>query len=349
MKLFFYILQKLIKTKNIYYPDDIENGYKMFDKTNYHNDFAIISLYIYLLINDIYFFCKNESNSLAKAKLRGITKIMNNIFICNELKEEIVTIYSKSQKIYLQLYSSIFVRPKYPFIVTDDLLLNPIDVNNYSINTHIIIQDSKKYAFNIQDLCNIIESALGNASMFFPEPLRPKNPYNNNVFSDCDLYNIYFKMKYSTRKISTLFHLYFLDNFDNNKFLINNELYLRDNAIKRFVYKSPSNVLVPSILHMLNSNFYTRNLEIHENFPENLLVSIFQPFLYYYFIIMYYLKTTEKYNNYYDTLGYKLKEFYLFNPSFGRQIINLETNKKKKIIKKEYNYNTKHISFHNIK
>jgi hypothetical protein len=352
MKIFFYILQKIIKVNTIYYPDDNKNSYKMFDKTNYHDNFKNESIYIYLLINDIHFHYNNnlENNSNAKIKLYSLNKFLNNIFISHNLKETLLNIFSKAQKIYLSLYKLLncYKLTKYPFIVTNDLMLNPLDMNNKLNNIHIIIQNKRKYAFSINDLINVIESSIGNSVMFFPEPLTPKNPYNNSLFTNCELYNIYFKMKYSTTKISTLFHLYFLENFNNNNFLMNNEFYLKDYALKQFVYKSPTNILIPSIKHMLHSNNYTSKLIIHENFPNDLLVSIFQPFLYYYFIINYYIKNSEKYNNYYFTLQCKLKEFYNFNPSFGRQIIVYSKNKRNKIIKKDYTYNSKHISFHNI-
>jgi hypothetical protein len=350
MKLFFYILQKLIKTNNIYYPDDNLNCYKMFTKTNYHDDFLNESIYIYLLINDIYNYNNtNLNNLLAKSKLYSLNKFLNNIFISNELKERIFTIYSKAQKIYFNMFRfmNCYKQKKYSFIVTNDLMLNPLDTN--SPNIHIIIQNKRKYAFSIHDLINIIESALGNAPMFFPEPLKPKNPYNNFIFTYAELYNIYFKMKYSATKISTMFHLYFLDNYNKKLFAINNELYLRENAIKRFVYKSPSNILYPSVLNMINSNKYTQKLNIHEDFPRDLLVHIFQPFLFYYYIVNYYIKYCEKYDVYYNTLNYKLKKFYNFNPSFGRQTISYIKNKNNKIIDKKYIFNTKYISFYEIK
>jgi hypothetical protein len=351
MDIFFCILQKLIKVDKVYYPNDTMNSYNMFNSNNYNEIYLKESVYINFIINDIYNYCKSYIYShklFAKAKLYAINKFLNNIFISKELKKKVFEIYLNAQNIYFNLtkFMTFYKLKKYPLIVSNDLMLNPLNSNNRNI--HIIIQNKSKYLFTINDLINIIESALGNAPIFFPEPLKPKNPYNNFVFTDCELYNIYFKMKYSPRNISTLFHLYFLDNFNDEIFAINNELFLRENSIKRYIFKSPSHILYPSILNMLANNNYTRRLNIDKEFPIDLLVDIFRPFLYYYYIINYYTKFCEKYNYYNYALNYKLKKFYEYNPAFGRQIIQMKKNNNNKAIKKEYIFNTKYINFYKI-
>ena len=47
----------------------------------------------------------------------------------------------------------------------------------------------------MNDLINIIETAICNAPNFFLDPLPPKNPYNNQKLNTSTLCNIYFKMK----------------------------------------------------------------------------------------------------------------------------------------------------------
>lgn len=357
MNIFFNILQNIVKTNKVIYPDDRLNSYNMFNSRNYNINFREETSYIYILISDIYNYYTNTYDTMdepninsifARAKLYSINKFLNNIFISKQLKEKVFEIYSKAQNIYFSLtrFMNCYKFKKYSLVVSNDLTLNPL--NQYDSNVHIIVQNKSKYYFSINDLINVIESALGNASYFFPEPLEPKNPYNNFLFSNTELYNIYFKMKNSNRVISTLFHLYFIDNFDNELFRINNEIFLRENSIKRYVYKSPDYLLYPSIFTMLQNNRYARKLKIDPEFPKELLVSIFRPFLFYYYIINYHNKFCEKYNNYLYVLDIKLKKFYQFNPSFGRKILKLQTNNKNKIVKKEYMFNSKHINFYNI-
>jgi hypothetical protein len=98
---------------------------------------------------------------------------------------------------------------------------------------------------------------------------------------------------------------------------------------------------------MLRINKYTKNLTIHQNFPKDLLVDIFRPFLFHHYIANYYIEGTPKTYKSKKLLYIKLRKFYEFNPGFGREIIKL-TKKNKKIIKREYILNTKHISFYDI-
>jgi hypothetical protein len=240
----------------------------------------------------------------------------------------------------------IYKTRKYPFIVTNDLTLNPLNPEHK--NTFLLIENKSKYLFSLNDLISIIETAIGNAPNFFSDPIDPANPYNNQKFTLSTLYNIYFKMKESGRLISTIFHFFFLENFDKDLFCEHYEPFLRENAIKKYTYNSPYTTLYNSIIIMLDSNIYTRKYYIHKEFPKELLVSIFRPFLYYFFIVYYDIKGTSKIYNYKHLLHIKLKKFYEYNPAFGRQYI-VTTIRSNHSIKKEYRFNTKHISFYNIK
>jgi len=227
----------------------------------------------------------------------------------------------------------------------------------------------------LNELIHIIETALGHAPSFFSDPQKPKNPFNNEEFSNAILYNIYFKMKDSIRLISTIFHLYFLSNFDNNndKFVISNEAFLRDFSIKKYVFNTPPLWIHHLILEMIKENPYTRKLTIHKEFPKEQLVEIFRPFLYYSYIVNYDIRGTHKVSQYKRILYYKLKKFYEYNKGFGRKIIELipnpntntnqnvntilshlldkptgDSNKKKSRRMTRVTYNSKHIGFYNI-
>jgi len=230
-------------------------------------------------------------------------------------------------------------------VVTDDLTMNPIDISHQS--TFILMQKGVKYMFHINDLINIIETSLSNAPNFFVSPLVAKNPYNNEVLGKSALFNIYFKMKSLPRLISLLFHQYFLCDFNMERFLLNNEPALKDNAIKRYVYNSPDITLQSIILIMLRNNLYTRRLTIHEDFPKNKLVDIFKPFLYFFLTIYYDYSNTERIHYYTNKLFVKLKRFYEYNQFFGRIFYTIYTGNKKLRIRK-IEFNTKCLLFHNI-
>ena len=148
--------------------------------------------------------------------------------------------------------------------------MNPLSVTDKQ--TIIILQAKSLYLFSLPDLINIIETAICNSPSFFATPLSPKNPYNNEVFSISTLYNIYFRMKESIRLISVPFHLFFLEDFDKTNFSRNNEIFIRDFAIKKYVTNTHSDSLYNAVIRMLDTNFYGRKLLIDDDFPKDLLV-----------------------------------------------------------------------------
>ena len=340
MKTFFNILQTIINVKYKKYPDDPFAVLK-----EYNNECSEIYVHIWSLINDIFYMKKYKKMSLVK--IHALNNIINNIFYTNEHKKTIINIFSNAQKYYYAFskLARMYKINKYKFIVTDDLSMNPIDINGK--NTFILIENKIKYLFSLNDLISIIETAISNAPNFFSNPLSPLNPYNNQPFDHATLYNIYFKMKESGRLISVLFHFFFLENFVKSKFSEHYEPYIRENAIKKYVFNSPYTMLYSSTLNMLMSNIYTKNYNIHKDFPKDILVDIFRPFLFYYYIVNYDIKKTNKIINYSYILAIKLKKFYIYNPAFGRQYIHTTTSVNK-IIKQEYRFNTKHINFYNI-
>ena len=278
-----------------------------------------------------------------KPKFKALENVFNNIFMTNEFKEDYLTTFSKLQKINYNLkkFGYICKIKKMKLQVDYDLLLNPISLTKHE-NAICIVQDNFKYMFTLVDLINIIETALTNAPGFFVEVLSPKNPFNNIPFSLSALYNIYFKTKKSNIKTSILFHLFFLCNFNKSVFSIEYESLIRDYAIKNYVYNTPAVLLRKFVHEMLNDNMYTKNLSIHRELSDNVLLNIMRPFLHYYYISKYGVYGTEKIILYKKILHYKLKFFYKYNPQFGRKYYHIN-NKVRHV-----SFNTKCILFNNI-
>jgi hypothetical protein len=347
MKTFFYVLQKCIKSNQIIYPND--ENFQIFSPKNYHKDFLDVSSYMYLFMYDMFYTyvsCKitNLYLRMAKAKLSALNCLLNNIFISNELKEKILDIFCKAQRHYYELtkFSNIYRCKKWPLVVACDLTLNPLSINHPA--TFVLLQNRSKYLFSMNDLINIIETSLSNAPNFFLNPLPPKNPYNNQKLNTSTLCNIYFKMKEGLCNFSLIMHLFFLENFIKNDFYINNEGFLREYAIKKYVYNSHWDTLYNAVKIMLQNNDYTNKLIIHSEFPKDLLVNIFRPYLYYYYIIHFSIKGTEKIYKYKNKLHIKFLKFYEYNSLFGRKICS---GRRRKFIKRPFNFkfNTDHISF----
>lgn len=348
MKTFFNILQSLIGIEKKRYPDD---PFVIPENTGDYICFCEKG-HIKTFINIIYNkakYCKKE-NILSKnafGKFSSLNSILENTFYGKELKEQIFHIFQKSQKYYFAFsrLAHVYRLKKNQYVVTDDLMLNKLDPNNKL--TFILVENKSNFLFNINQIINIIETAISNSPNFFCNPLSPLNPYNNQEFTNATLYNIYFQMKQIGRVIPLLFHLFFLENFNKDNYVEKYEPNIREHAIKKYIFNSPHAILYSSVVSMLRHNPYTKKLTIDKSFPKDLLVNIFRPFLFHDYISNYYIKGTSK--NYYSThlLYTKLKKFYQFNPAFGRKFVNL-TKINNKIIKKEYILNTKHISFYDI-
>jgi len=348
MKTFFNILQTVINSKHKTYPDE---PFSIQDLP-YENQLLQEHLHIGMLINRIFYEVKKNKyhdkyKNNSHSKFYSLNHIVNNSFYQKELKEKLFGIFSKAQKHYFAFsrLAYIYKFKKYKIVVSDDLLLNSLDINDK--NTFVLMDNKSKYLFSLNDLISIIETAIGNSPDFFSDPLASNNPYNKQPLTNAALYNIYFKMKHSTRLMSTLFHFFFLEEFNLTNFSEHYEPYIRENAITKYVFNSHFTTLYSSVLTMLKSNQYTNLYVIHKDFPKEKLVDIFRPFLFYYYICNYDIKGTMKIYNYKLILHTKLKSFYQYNKTFGRRLIKI-TKIFNKPVKREYIYNSDHISFYKI-
>ena len=253
MKTFFNILQTIIGIIDKKYPD--EPFEFIYDNISIKENY-----YINYLINTIYFKIKESKISNASAKFISLNSILENIFCENELKERIFNIFSISQNHYFSFlrFAHLYKMKKNSYVVTNDLMMSPLDPNHKL--TFVLVENKSNFLFNINEIIQIIETAIGNSPDFFSEPISPVNPYNNQIFTNATLYNIYFHMKKINRVIPLLFHCFFIENFDKSKFSDNHQSIIREQAINKYVFNSPYNVLYPKIIKMLQKNHHTKKL-----------------------------------------------------------------------------------------
>ena len=287
-----------------------------------HNSFIKFAFYHYV-ISSMHLKLKTPyyANRYPKVKMIVLNDILNNSFINDEQKEEILNIFTRCQRTYNAFSRLAFIYRvrKAQTRITTDLCLNPIDTSKNNVIQ--IYQNKSKYLFIIQDLINIIETSLANSTDFFVDPLPIKNPYNNVHFSIAILYNIYYFIKSKNYIIPKLFHLYFLENFNLKKFAINNEGVIREISIKNYIFNTPHAFLFNNILRMLNSNYFTRKLNISPEFPKEELVNILRPYLYLEHISRLSLNIDKRHEAQ-ILLKERLEDFYSYNPQFGRKHIN---------------------------
>ena len=237
MKTFFNMLQTIVGIKNKTYPGEtFQYQYQIqvncIDTVS--DEANICALHVLQLINKMYYIfveSKNKKylNKIVFAKFAALNAFLMNTFYEKGLKDKIFTIFSKTQRHYHSLirFARICKIKRNPYVVANDLMLNPLEVNHRL--TFILVENKSNYLFNINEIITIIETAIGNSPDFFSQPLWPENPYNKQKFTLSTLYNIYFHIKNTGRILPLLFHLFFLENFSTKKFSEQHEIIIREN------------------------------------------------------------------------------------------------------------------------
>jgi len=317
------------------------------------------NFFFYLYISNLFYHSDKKGNFIYN-KYFYLNSFLSNLFTNDNDKAFILNIFQKSQRVYngFARLAHIYKYKKATIKINMDLYMNELQEGEKNVFT--VLQDRSKYLFTMDDLIKMVNSSLTNAPFFFSDPLQPKNPFNNVPFNISILYNIYFFVKDNCHKNMVLFELFFRANFDLNRFLYDNECYIRDLAIKNYTNNSPPNVLYNSLQNMFEVNrMYTKKIFIHSDIPKDTIVDIFRPYFYLYFTFKYGVNGTEKRIKSYYLLKKKLKDFVVFNPLFGRkkytikkQFVNVRcnvTNKTKVVLKEkaELSFNLKHIHFYN--
>ena len=280
-------------------------------------------------------------------KIQLFKEIEENIFLGKNVKERLQIIFCKLQRAYYGFAKLAYLwrYKKATYKVTDDLSLNPIDIHKK--NVFVLFQNNSKYLFVANDLINMINTNLTNSPNFFCNPLWTKNPYNNIELTHCDLYNIYFFLKFKVCNLPILFELFFKNNLSLKQFAYHNEAVIRSTKIDDYVKSSDNYTLYKTIIVMLaDHNEIMNKIKIDKDFPRDKLIKIMRPYLHLYITSKYDIMGIEKKCISGMLLKKKLRDFAKFNPLFGRKkiITNIFLNK---ISPSTVTFNDKHINFYN--
>lgn len=288
------------------------------------------------LLGCVHYFIQNHCRyhqTLSVNKIQTYEKMNNikeNSFVSKEDKEKYISIISTSIKHYLTFNKVAFMwkLKKAKLGCCEDMYMNPIDVTK---NKHIeILQEGRKYLFTVSDMIKIVHKSLNNSDELYAEPLPCKNPYNNIPFSKSNLYAIYYAIKKSDYNIPEVFHQYYLSNFSINKFIDNYECMLREKTINIRSVTDCDDCLKDDILDMIenyNDCHPELPININDDFPEDILMKAFTPYIKYYYRSLYSLNSTVKSrNNTYWRAA--LKNFSAKNSQFGRKIIKNKNRQK---------------------
>ena len=250
-------------------------------------------------------------------------ELTTNIFIQQYEKDSFMEIYAKSRRTYVgfsRLRAQWKIR-KAKQTITTDLYMNEIDRTHQ--NSMMIHQNNTNYWFSISDLLNQIETALLNSPCYFAEPLDPKNPYTNIPFPKSILYNIYFKHKSSTFLTSSIFHGFFIAEFDLYRFRVDNESALREMSIRKHIHNADPNILFNEIMSMCR----VFRLRVNREIAKQDLLPIMRPYYYLYMVSSYHIHGLEKSSMARQLLLQKTRELRKYNPIFGRKCLYRIQNK----------------------
>lgn len=191
----------------------------------------------------------------------------------------------------------------------EDFLMNHIEEGQK--NTITILQNNRKYVFHLRDLIKHFHRELSNSPNFFVQPIPCKNPYTNIVFNKSSLYNIYFALKESTFIMPSLFHLYFLKDFNIHKFMNEHDSFIREESIEEYFKEVSTNL--HGCVNAMFAEFNVSNC-MDSRYPSDKLFDLMKPYLRLYFISKYSQNKWKKM----DAFVRLYKKLHLINPGFGR-------------------------------
>jgi len=343
MHTFCYIIQKQTASSTEMYnnPPNKASNYNSFLFHGIASKFEYINLTFsnQYLKSFKYLFAASPINYTIITKFVHLKSVLDNIFVEPVVKELFLDGFCSVQKVYhiLNRFAFNYKKRNAPIRIQTDLLLNPISESQSNVIT--ILQNGQKYLFTFADLTRIIESSIANTDAFFANPLAIKNPYNNIPFDKSILYYIYFSIKTRNYKLSSVFHEYFLCNFNLTKFLNDNEVLIRNRHIHFCATKGDIDKLYSTIFKMIDNSYFRNKIYIDRNFPKKELVAIMRPYLHLYYTGKYSLDMNARVNSI-DELHKRLNMFYKFNPKFGKKHIIARTGL--------VTFNTKYIPFEKI-
>ena len=301
----------------------------------------------YYLIKDI---LKNTSVPTSKfsnemkrksSKFDNLLNTLDNMFISEKDKLEIIALFSKAEKAYLSFnnFAFLFKWKKAKYGCTTDMYMN--DITEYDKNVITILHCSNKYLFTIMDIRKILNNSLNECMDFYHTPVPCKNPYNNIPFNKGHLLHFYFSIKASNYIIPEIFNSYFLCNFSLKKLVTDYEYNARKDRINILTKNQDIDEKVEYIHEMIdyyNTKHDKNKIIINKSFPVNELITIFEPYLKYYYKSLYSLCDSTKDENtlFIDALLYNFQKF---NPKFGSRIT------KRSLFGKTYLFVNRHIPF----
>ena len=256
---------------------------------------------------------------LAEFRARWITNPFTNSTVFSDLLTQAV----RTRHI-LQRFFNRFMKKKDKLEVCNQFDFSMTPVSDVKPSLLFYIQEGgRTYAFTISDMFNIIKQALTHNIEIHPVPRKVVNPYTRTPFRNETLYLFFLKVCESTYLMPVLFYNFVKAGLDPATFLLQNDCFLREYAIKATVDNLTSAVMHAEIRDMLNdirifdvaSASYKTILPNVSLLPGS-AVKQFKPWLYTYYVHQYSLSPTLREKSY-KKLIQSMVLFIRLNPEFG--------------------------------
>ena len=297
-----------------------------------------------------------------KAKYSEIKSKMNVTWLSSDnLKNTIIDDLYKLHKIYFgfnKFYKILYCKKMKLFDNDIDLIGNKLSTINSKSKLQIV-ENTTIYIISITDMINIINSCLSTHNPMFDKylliyPKEITNPYTNTKLSISNLIYIYDTIKKSNHSLPTLFTYFYNCGFDLKQYELEYNYEIREYLVNLYTNKLTNTELEKQIRRMIiKLNKLFTGILIDKDFPSDILISAFKPFLKI-FNILKFTKNLHKFYHYKTYLVKKIYAFILKCYSFGRKIFKikkryiLENENSRWITQKEGVFITDYVSFYKL-
>jgi len=333
LNIFYLILHKKTAETDELYNLSIDKSTELYDKL-FTKDFSLInssentpfqqsqSIALKLFI---YGFIVNGKSNIIKHKYDYIRKTNKNIFINQELKDLFFDAISSTQRIYniLNRFAYNWKCKRMVSLNTVDLFMN--EINDKQKNVITIVQNKQKFLFTTTDVISLLERSLTNMDSKYSIPLVTKNPYNNVPFTKTNLFNIYFFLYKRYIRVPPLIQQFFYSGFNLKKFRDTNNFLILDSYINKYIKTNNESLLLLLVKDMIMALGFQYKIHIHHEFSKSEFLNVMKPYLKL-FLLGKHSFTKEDRDYYFKELRYKLNRFHVFNPIYGKKMIDRKTN-----------------------
>ena len=246
---------------------------------------------------------------------------VNNMFLKSDVFVDLL-VKTNRTRFALRRFFVRFVKSKRQRCNDNDLSMTPLSEWKAS-RLFDVHHGTKKHAFTIPDMFNLIKQALTNNVEIHPCPREVVNPYTRAAFRHETLYLFYVKVRQSHCMIPMLFYQFVKVGFNLKLFLLQNECMLREYAIRSTLDAMPPVALNLEIRDMLcDIRMFDAVSRTQTTIIPNALLlpcsclHAFKPWLKAYYYYIYSLSPLHR-EHCYKKLTKAMIEFVVSNPEFG--------------------------------